>query len=54
MSIVEVLIFFIIDALFLQALETAETYDRIHLRTTYYNYAKHLEANGELAEAIPK
>ncbi|XP_052071458.1 intraflagellar transport protein 140 homolog isoform X2 [Mytilus californianus] len=36
-----------------KALETAETYDRIHLRTTYYNYAKHLETNGELSEAIP-
>lgn len=29
-------------------------YDRIHLRTTYYNYAKHLEATGEFTEAIPK
>ena len=29
-------------------------YDRIHLRTTYYNYAKHLEAKGEYTEAIPK
>ena len=29
-------------------------YDRIHLRTTYYNYAKHLEAKGEFTEAIPK
>ena len=37
-----------------QAMETAEMYDRIHLRTTYYNYAKHLEAKGELTEAIPK
>lgn len=27
-----------------QAVETAETHDRIHLRTTYYCYAKHLEA----------
>lgn len=37
-----------------QAMETAEMYDRIHLRTTYYNYAKYLEAKGELTEAIPK
>lgn len=36
-----------------KAMETAEMYDRIHLRTTYYNYAKFLEAKGELNEAIP-
>uniref|UniRef100_A0A8C2GIK4 Intraflagellar transport protein 140 homolog n=1 Tax=Cyprinus carpio TaxID=7962 RepID=A0A8C2GIK4_CYPCA len=30
-----------------QAVETAETHDRIHLRTTYYSYAKHLEAMGD-------
>lgn len=30
-----------------QALETAETHDRIHLRTTYYNYAKYLESMGQ-------
>lgn len=30
-----------------QAIETAETHDRIHLRTTYYSYAKHLEATGD-------
>ncbi|XP_060569057.1 intraflagellar transport protein 140 homolog [Ruditapes philippinarum] len=36
-----------------KAMETAEMYDRIHLRTTYYSYAKHLEANGEMTEAIP-
>uniref|UniRef100_A0A673FYT9 Intraflagellar transport protein 140 homolog n=1 Tax=Sinocyclocheilus rhinocerous TaxID=307959 RepID=A0A673FYT9_9TELE len=30
-----------------QAVETAETHDRIHLRTTYYSYAKHLEALGD-------
>ena len=35
-------------------METAEMYDRIHLRTTYYNYAKFLEGKGELNEAIPK
>ncbi|KAM4716079.1 intraflagellar transport protein 140 homolog isoform 1-T3 [Anableps anableps] len=29
-----------------RALETAETHDRIHLRTTYYNYAKYLESMG--------
>ncbi|XP_030625080.1 intraflagellar transport protein 140 homolog [Chanos chanos] len=30
-----------------KAVDIAETHDRIHLRTTYYNYAKHLEANGD-------
>uniref|UniRef100_A0A671RDE2 Intraflagellar transport protein 140 homolog n=1 Tax=Sinocyclocheilus anshuiensis TaxID=1608454 RepID=A0A671RDE2_9TELE len=30
-----------------QAVETAETHDRIPLRTTYYSYAKHLEAMGD-------
>ncbi|KAM8960405.1 intraflagellar transport protein 140 homolog [Pelodytes ibericus] len=30
-----------------KAIETAETHDRVHLRTTYYNYAKHLEATGD-------
>ncbi|XP_048847908.1 intraflagellar transport protein 140 homolog isoform X2 [Brienomyrus brachyistius] len=34
-----------------QALETAETHDRVHLRTTYYSYAKHLEAMGDRALA---
>uniref|UniRef100_A0A3B5KY38 Intraflagellar transport 140 homolog (Chlamydomonas) n=1 Tax=Xiphophorus couchianus TaxID=32473 RepID=A0A3B5KY38_9TELE len=29
-----------------RALETAEAHDRIHLRTTYYNYAKYLESMG--------
>jgi len=29
-------------------------YDRIHLRTTYYSFAKHLEAKGDLTDAIPK
>ena len=37
-----------------QALETAEMYDRIHLRTTYYNYAKHLENKTDVNGAIPK
>lgn len=41
-------------SVWLQAMETAEMYDRIHLRTTYYSYAKHLEGNGEMTEAIPK
>ncbi|XP_075422551.1 intraflagellar transport protein 140 homolog isoform X2 [Ascaphus truei] len=30
-----------------KAIETAESHDRVHLRTTYYNYAKHLEATGD-------
>ncbi|KAK2157995.1 hypothetical protein LSH36_179g04000 [Paralvinella palmiformis] len=36
-----------------KALETAEMYDRIHLRTTYYNYAKYLESKGDISAAIP-
>lgn len=36
-----------------KALETAEMYDRIHLRTTYYNYAHHLEERGDSNGAIP-
>ncbi|KAL4622724.1 hypothetical protein GN956_G19824 [Arapaima gigas] len=35
-----------------QALETAEMHDRVHLRTTYYNYAKHLEAMGDRSLAL--
>uniref|UniRef100_A0A3B3IEM7 Intraflagellar transport 140 n=1 Tax=Oryzias latipes TaxID=8090 RepID=A0A3B3IEM7_ORYLA len=35
-----------------QALETAEIHDRIHLRTTYYNYAKCLESMGDKMQAI--
>uniref|UniRef100_A0A3Q0REE4 Intraflagellar transport 140 n=1 Tax=Amphilophus citrinellus TaxID=61819 RepID=A0A3Q0REE4_AMPCI len=35
-----------------QALETAESYDRIHLRTTYYNYAKYLESMGDKTLAL--
>ncbi|XP_075950055.1 intraflagellar transport protein 140 homolog [Anarhichas minor] len=35
-----------------QALETAESHDRIHLRTTYYNYAKYLESMGDKTLAI--
>ncbi|XP_069726134.1 intraflagellar transport protein 140 homolog [Phaenicophaeus curvirostris] len=35
-----------------KAIETAETHDRVHLRTTYYNYAKHLEAMGEHGLAL--
>ncbi|KAG9476789.1 hypothetical protein GDO78_002272 [Eleutherodactylus coqui] len=30
-----------------KAIETAENYDRVHLRTTYYHYAKHSEAMGD-------
>ncbi|XP_071962146.1 intraflagellar transport protein 140 homolog [Antedon mediterranea] len=36
-----------------KAMETAELHDRIHLRTTYYNYAKHLESKGDMNGAIP-
>jgi len=35
-----------------QALQTATLYDRIHLRTTNYNYAKYLESRGQIDEAI--
>uniref|UniRef100_A0A671WNQ5 Intraflagellar transport 140 n=1 Tax=Sparus aurata TaxID=8175 RepID=A0A671WNQ5_SPAAU len=35
-----------------QALETAENRDRIHLRTTYYNYAKYLESMGDKTRAL--
>eukprot|EP00794_Sanderia_malayensis_P006805 gene6805-7574_t len=35
-----------------KALEVAESYDRIHLRTTYYNYGKYLESVGNYAGAI--
>ncbi|KAM3592216.1 uncharacterized protein V6R79_014947 [Siganus canaliculatus] len=35
-----------------QALETAENQDRIHLRTTYYNYAKYLESMGNKTNAL--
>ncbi|XP_062847169.1 intraflagellar transport protein 140 homolog isoform X2 [Trichomycterus rosablanca] len=30
-----------------KAIETAETHDRIHLRSTYYSYAQHLENTGD-------
>jgi intraflagellar transport protein 140 len=32
--------------------EVAELHDRIHLRTTYYNYAKHLEASSDCVLAL--
>ncbi|NXI44534.1 IF140 protein, partial [Galbula dea] len=35
-----------------KAMATAEAHDRVHLRTTYYNYAKHLEATGEQSLAL--
>uniref|UniRef100_A0A8C0GA75 Intraflagellar transport protein 140 homolog n=1 Tax=Chelonoidis abingdonii TaxID=106734 RepID=A0A8C0GA75_CHEAB len=35
-----------------KAIEVAETHDRVHLRTTYYNYAKHLEATAECNLAL--
>ncbi len=35
-----------------QALETAENHDRIHLRTTHYNYAKYLESKGDKTRAL--
>jgi len=35
-----------------RALEIAHSKDRIHLRTTHYNFAKHLESLGDTASAI--
>jgi intraflagellar transport protein 140 len=35
-----------------KALETAQKFDRIHLRTTHYNYAKYLEGIGDTVNAI--
>uniref|UniRef100_A0A8C6CIM6 Intraflagellar transport 140 n=1 Tax=Moschus moschiferus TaxID=68415 RepID=A0A8C6CIM6_MOSMO len=35
-----------------RAIEVAERHDRVHLRTTYYNYARHLEASGDCSPAI--
>ncbi|XP_023331155.1 intraflagellar transport protein 140 homolog [Eurytemora carolleeae] len=36
-----------------KALDICENNDRIHLRNTYYNFAKHLENMGDLSGAIP-
>lgn len=35
-----------------KALEVAELYDRVHLRSTYHSFAKHLEAKGSINAAI--
>jgi len=35
-----------------KAIECAENHDRIHLRTTYYNYGKYLESYGNIQAAI--
>lgn len=35
-----------------RAIEVAERHDRMHLRTTYYNYARHLEASGDCSPAL--
>ncbi|XP_049758868.1 intraflagellar transport protein 140 homolog isoform X2 [Elephas maximus indicus] len=35
-----------------KAVEVAEWHDRVHLRTTYYNYAKHLEASADCNLAL--
>lgn len=35
-----------------KALEVAKTHDRIHLRTTHYLYARHLESIGDIKGAI--
>ena len=35
-----------------KALEVAANHDRIHLRATFYNFAKHLEKRGDISGAI--
>ncbi|KAM5227325.1 intraflagellar transport protein 140 homolog [Ctenodactylus gundi] len=35
-----------------KALEVAELHDRVHLRSTYYSYARHLEAGGDCTLAL--
>ena len=35
-----------------KAIDTAEKFDRIHIKTTHYQYAKHLESIGQIDEAI--
>nr|XP_051686227.1 intraflagellar transport protein 140 homolog isoform X2 [Oryctolagus cuniculus] len=35
-----------------KAMEVAERHDRVHLRTTYYNYARHLEASADRSLAL--
>ncbi|XP_075035600.1 intraflagellar transport protein 140 homolog [Mixophyes fleayi] len=35
-----------------KAIETAESNDRMHLRTTYYHYAKHMEATGDRSVSL--
>ena len=35
-----------------RAIEVAETQDRMNLKTTYYNYANHVESIGEYTAAI--
>ena len=35
-----------------KSLQIAKSKDRIHLRTTHYKYAKHLESMGNLPQAI--
>ena len=40
------------SSLFTQAMEVAELHDRMHLKTTYFNYARHAEAGEEIQAAI--
>lgn len=35
-----------------KAMEIAENHDRVHLRTTYYQYAKHMEALGDRNDSL--
>lgn len=36
----------------LQAIQMAEQYDRVSLRTVYYRHAKHLESLGDVSGAL--
>lgn len=40
--------------MYAQAMEIAETKDRMHLKTTYYAYAKHSEEMGEISAATTR
>ena len=35
-----------------KAIAVAERHDRIHLRSTYYNFARHCELSGDIGAAI--
>lgn len=35
-----------------QAMEVAELHDRMHLKTTHFNYGRHAEANEDIPTAV--